>query len=77
MDPQANCSSGLGIEPGSYKKSVYDVIIGKKIPAGTGLVHAADTIVGSQLEYDRLANMNEKEIDPEDVLEEVKNSVEK
>ena len=30
MDPQANCTSGLGIEIGSYKKSVYDVVIGKK-----------------------------------------------
>jgi len=30
MDPQANCTSGLGIKVRSYKKSVYDVIIGKK-----------------------------------------------
>ena len=30
MDPQANCTSGLGIEVGSYKNSVYNVIIGKK-----------------------------------------------
>ena len=29
MDPQANCTSGIGIKVGSYKKSVYDVIIGK------------------------------------------------
>ena len=53
-----------------------NVIIGKKIPAGTGLVHAADTIVGSQAEYDRLTNMTEEKIENEDVLEEVKNSVE-
>ncbi|MDC0249524.1 DNA-directed RNA polymerase subunit beta' [Flavobacteriales bacterium] len=43
-----------------------NVIIGKKIPAGTGLVQAENTIVGSQAEYDRLINMAE-----EDVLEEV------
>ena len=28
-----------------------NVIIGKKIPAGTGLVHETDTVVGSQAEY--------------------------
>ena len=27
MDPQANATSGLGIEVGSYKKSIYDIII--------------------------------------------------
>ena len=31
-----------------------NVIIGKRIPAGTGLVHANDTLVGSQIEYDKL-----------------------
>ena len=30
MDPQANATSGVGIEVGSYKKSVYDVVIGKE-----------------------------------------------
>ena len=29
MDPQANATSGVGIEIGSYKQSIYDVIIGK------------------------------------------------
>ena len=53
-----------------------NVIIGKKIPAGTGLVHAEDTIVGSQAEYDKLTNMTEEEIEHEDVLEEVEISVE-
>ena len=28
MDPQCNATSGLGIEIGSYKNSIYDVIIG-------------------------------------------------
>jgi DNA-directed RNA polymerase subunit beta' len=36
-----------------------NVIIGKKIPAGTGLVQAIDTIVGSQVEYDRLNQLKE------------------
>jgi DNA-directed RNA polymerase subunit beta' len=37
-----------------------NVIIGKKIPAGTGLVHAANTAVGSQEEYDRLMKIKEE-----------------
>ena len=53
-----------------------NVIIGKKIPAGTGLVQAKDTIVGSQAEYDRLTNMTEEEIEHKNVLEEAENSVE-
>tara|TARA_B110000467_G_scaffold16788_1_gene14752 strand:- start:237 stop:1013 length:777 start_codon:yes stop_codon:yes gene_type:complete len=28
MDPQANATSGMGIEVGRYKKSIYDLIIG-------------------------------------------------
>ena len=31
-----------------------NVIIGKKIPAGTGLVNATDVIIGSQVEMDAL-----------------------
>ena len=31
MDPQANATSGVGIEVGSYKKSIYDIIIGKLV----------------------------------------------
>ena len=30
MDPQANATSGVGIEIGSYKQSIYDVVIGKE-----------------------------------------------
>ena len=37
-----------------------NVIIGKKIPAGTGLIHASDTAVGSQVEYDRLIQLKEQ-----------------
>ena len=29
MDPQANATSGVGIAVGSYKRSIYDIIIGK------------------------------------------------
>ncbi len=29
MDPQANATTGVGIEVGSYKKSIYDVLIGQ------------------------------------------------
>tara|TARA_B100000131_G_scaffold322875_1_gene378515 strand:+ start:2506 stop:3282 length:777 start_codon:yes stop_codon:yes gene_type:complete len=29
MDPQANSTSGVGVEAGSYKKSVYDIIVKK------------------------------------------------
>ena len=62
MDPQANCTSGLGIDIGSYKTSVYDVIIGKKkinqcilssnldyldiLPASAQLVGAEIELVG-------------------------------
>jgi DNA-directed RNA polymerase subunit beta' len=40
-----------------------NVIIGKKIPAGTGLINASDTVVGSQIEYDRLMDLNEADSD--------------
>ena len=36
-----------------------NVIIGKKIPAGTGLIQANDVVVGSQTEYDQLMHQNE------------------
>ena len=36
-----------------------NVIIGKKIPAGTGLINASDTVVGSQAEYERLMQLKE------------------
>ena len=45
-----------------------NVIIGKKIPAGTGLVQAKDVIVGSLEEYNAVNNTNEDSIEnPEDV----------
>ena len=47
-----------------------NVIIGKKIPAGTGLVQAADTVVGSQVEYDKLMNPDTEEVVAEEVVAE-------
>ena len=49
-----------------------NVIIGKKIPAGTGLIQARETIVGSQAEYDKLINSddNEELVESEASLEE-------
>jgi DNA-directed RNA polymerase subunit beta' len=47
-----------------------NVIIGKKIPAGTGLVNGDDVVVGSQIEMD---NLNSEEISIEkEVLDNVK-----
>jgi DNA-directed RNA polymerase subunit beta' len=39
-----------------------NVIIGKKIPAGTGLIQASETVVGSQAEYDKLTNLGAEEV---------------
>ena len=39
-----------------------NVIIGKKIPAGTGLIQASKTIIGSQAEYDKLTNLDAEEV---------------
>ena len=43
MDPQANATSGVGIEVGSAKQSIYDVIIGK--------AKLSDVIQKTELEY--------------------------
>lgn len=37
-----------------------NVIIGKKIPAGTGLINTEETVVGSQEEYDNLVKLKEE-----------------
>ena len=52
-----------------------NVIIGKKIPAGTGLVQTDDTVVGSQIEYDLLMKLKE-ESDSNIAVEEVVSSEE-
>ena len=47
-----------------------NVIIGKKIPAGTGLVDGNDVVVGSQIEMDHL---NSKDISTEEeILDSIK-----
>ena len=46
-----------------------NVIIGKRIPAGTGLVNADDTLVGSQSEYDKSLELIE---DKEDLVNSIK-----
>jgi DNA-directed RNA polymerase subunit beta' len=54
-----------------------NVIIGKKIPAGTGLISAADTVVGSQVEYEKLMQLKEEMAntsDEHDVVAEVTDS---
>ena len=43
MDPQANTTSGLGLDIGSYKKSIYDVIIKK--------TNVEDAIQKTELDY--------------------------
>ena len=47
-----------------------NVIIGKRIPAGTGLVDAADTVIGSQIEYDTLESQSET-IEVEEIKENI------
>ena len=54
-----------------------NVIIGKKIPAGTGLIQASETVVGSQSEYDKLTNLDAEEVvATEEVVAETVTSVE-
>jgi DNA-directed RNA polymerase subunit beta' len=56
-----------------------NVIIGKKIPAGTGLISAVDTVVGSQVEYDKLMQLKEEQPnapDEQEVVAEVADSKE-
>jgi len=54
-----------------------NVIIGKKIPAGTGLIQASETVVGSQADYDKLTNSDtEEEVATEEVVAETVTSVE-
>jgi DNA-directed RNA polymerase subunit beta' len=54
-----------------------NVIIGKKIPAGTGLIQASNTIIGSQSEYDKLTNLDAEEVvATEEVVAETVTSVE-
>ena len=44
-----------------------NVIVGHKIPAGTGLIDASDLIVGSQAEFDELVENQEEAAVQEEV----------
>ncbi len=62
LDPQANCTSGLGLEPRRVSESTYDVLVGEKtvegaivsgpiprmslVPSGINLVAAEIEIIG-------------------------------
>jgi len=57
-----------------------NVIIGKKIPAGTGLLQESNTVVGSQIEYETLMKLKEDSENlpaAEEIVEAVDNSQEK
>ncbi|SVE34587.1 uncharacterized protein METZ01_LOCUS487441, partial [marine metagenome] len=77
MDPQANASSGIGIEVGSYKKSIYDLIIGnakvKDCIQKTELefldvIPSSAQLVGAEVE---LVSMFSREKMLKEVLEEI------
>ena len=44
-----------------------NVIVGHKIPAGTGLIDGSDLIVGSQLEFDELVENQQETVIQEEV----------
>ena len=48
-----------------------NVIVGHKIPAGTGLYNSKDMIIGSQIEMDRLQSLKNETSSKEDKLVEV------
>ena len=77
MDPQANATSGIGIEVGSYKKSIYDLIIGnakvKDCIQKTELefldvIPSSAQLVGAEVE---LVSMFSREKMLKEVLEEI------
>ena len=77
MDPQANATSGIGIEVGSYKKSIYDLIIGNaKVKDCTqkteleflDVIPSSAQLVGAEVE---LVSMFSREKMLKEVLEEI------
>ena len=77
MDPQANATSGIGIEVGNYKKSIYDLIIGnakvKDCIQKTELefldvIPSSAQLVGAEVE---LVSMFSREKMLKEVLEEI------
>lgn len=82
MDPQANATTGVGIETGSYEKSVYDVLIGEstidKCVLDTKLEYlkvlpSSPQLVGAEIE---LVNMFSREAMLRNAIKEVANDYE-
>ncbi len=82
MDPQANATTGVGIETGSYENSVYDVLIGeksiKKCIMETKLDYlkvlpSSPQLVGAEIE---LVNMFSREAMLRNAIKEVANDYE-
>ncbi|MEE2859106.1 MAG: AAA family ATPase [Candidatus Neomarinimicrobiota bacterium] len=78
MDPQSNATSGIGIEIGSYEKSVYDLIIGKakttEVIQNTELefldiIPSSAQLVGAEIE---LVSLFSRERMLKDALDEIK-----
>jgi len=78
MDPQSNATSGIGIEIGSYEKSVYDIIIGKakttEVIQNTELefldiIPSSAQLVGAEIE---LVSLFSRERMLKDALDEIK-----
>jgi len=82
MDPQANATTGVGIETGTYEKSVYDVLIGEstidKCILNTKLDYlkvlpSSSQLVGAEIE---LVNMFSREAMLRNAIKEVSNDFE-
>ena len=82
MDPQANATTGLGIESGSYKNSVYDVLIGEKsikdciIETNVdylNILPSSPQLVGAEIE---LVNMYSRESMLRNAIKEISNEYE-
>ena len=78
MDPQSNATSGIGVEIGSYERSVYDIIIGKakttEVIQKTELefldiIPSSAQLVGAEIE---LVSLFSRERMLKDALDEIK-----
>ena len=82
MDPQANSTSGAGVEIGSYEKSVYDIIVKKTKVKDTiqktkldflDIIPSSAQLVGAEIE---LVSEMSREYMLKDGLESIKNKYE-
>ncbi len=78
IDPQANATSGLGINPRKFEKSIYHVLIGKTRPEevikktgilSVDLLPASPALAGAAVE---LVDMRNREYKLREVLEQVR-----